>query len=130
MPLNSELTVAPAGAAVSSLIAASVALPVATGASLTAVMVSDSATVAEEMCVVPPVAPVRLSVAPLVMPAALDQIGAQRGRRAVVVRRRHKPQQVAGIERDRAAVVAEPSAVQLPPPLLEYCQAPLVASTV
>src|SRR5215467_6444088 len=37
------------------------------GASFTAVMLSDSATVAAEICVVPPVAPVRLSVAPLVM---------------------------------------------------------------
>ena len=63
LPLNSEVTVAPAGVAASSLIAASVALPDATGASFTAVMVSESATVADEICVVPPVAPVRLMVA-------------------------------------------------------------------
>ena len=67
LPLNSEVTVAPLGAAVFSLIAAKVALPEAIGASLTAVMVSESATVPDEMCVMPPVAPVRLMVAPLVM---------------------------------------------------------------
>ena len=33
--------------------------------------------------------------------AALDQIGAQRRGRTVVVRRRHKPQQIRPIERDR-----------------------------
>ncbi len=38
-----------------------------TGASFTAVMVSLNATVADEISVAPPVAPVRLSVAPLLM---------------------------------------------------------------
>ena len=54
LPLNSELTVAPAGDAVSSLIAASVALPEATGASLTAVTVTSMTSVALEKAVVPP----------------------------------------------------------------------------
>ena len=47
--------------------AASVALPDATGASFTGVMVSFNATVAVEIWVDPPVAPVKLIVAPLVI---------------------------------------------------------------
>src|SRR5689334_16656642 len=54
LPLNSELTVAPDGDAVSSLIAASVALPDATGASFTAVTVTSITSVALENAVVPP----------------------------------------------------------------------------
>src|SRR5207244_8003704 len=54
LPLNSEFTVAPAGDAVSSLIAASVALPDATGASFTAVTVTSITSVALENVVVPP----------------------------------------------------------------------------
>src|ERR1044071_7778165 len=54
LPLNSELTVAPAGDAASSLIAASVALPDATGASFTAVTVTSTTSVAAENAVVPP----------------------------------------------------------------------------
>src|SRR3954464_14241846 len=61
LALNSDVTLAPVGAAVSSLTAANVALPDAVGASFTSVMVSPSPPFAAEICVVPPVAPVRLS---------------------------------------------------------------------
>src|SRR5262245_52677325 len=67
LPPNSELTDAPSGLGVSSLTAASVALPLATGASLADVTISDSATVPDEICVGPPVNPVRLTTAPLLI---------------------------------------------------------------
>ena len=74
----------------------------ASGASLTAVIVCDRATAAEEMCVAPPVAPVRSSVAPLMMVGPeFDQVRAQRRRRPVVVRHRYKAQEVSRLERDR-----------------------------
>ena len=57
-PPASVATVAPALALVSFT---------PTGASFTGLMVSLKATVADEICVVPPVAPVRLIVAPLVI---------------------------------------------------------------
>ncbi len=72
LPLNSDVTVAPVGDVASSLTAANVALPDATGASFTGLMVSLSATVADEICVVPPVAPVKLSVPPLLIACPLS----------------------------------------------------------
>src|SRR4051812_21328116 len=69
LPLNSELIVAPAGLLVSSLIAARVVVvPTTVGASLTAVTVSESATVPELYWVVVPVpVVVRLTVVLLVI---------------------------------------------------------------
>ena len=64
LPLNRVLTAAPAGLAVSSLIAASVALPEATGASLTSLTTREAVSVAVENAVWPPLAEVSAS-APL-----------------------------------------------------------------
>src|SRR3989338_8897440 len=72
LPENSELIVAPLPVNTSSLRAANVALPDATGASLIALIVSLNATVAEEMRVVPPVAAVKSIAAALVIDPPLS----------------------------------------------------------
>src|SRR6188474_3186263 len=54
LALNSELTVAPGGLAVSSLIAASTALPLATGASFAGLTTNDAVSNAVENAVEPP----------------------------------------------------------------------------
>src|SRR3954463_2687342 len=127
LPLNRLDTVAPLGLAVSSFTAASVAVPLATGASFTALIVSDSATVALEICVVPPVAPVRLIVEPLVIARPLSirfALNAVAGPlKFAAGTKRSKSVELSVIA---VVVVALPRLVQLVPPLVEYAQLPFV----
>src|SRR5258706_183827 len=131
LPPNSELTVAPAGLAVSSAIAARVAAPDATGASLTAVTVSDRATTPEEMWVVPPVAPVRSRATPLVMLWPLSiRLALRPGAGPLKLLAGTKRSRSAALRPTAAVALAPVRSIQLAPLLAEYCQTPLAASAV
>ena len=132
LPLNKLLTVAPEGLAVSSFTATNVALPEATGASLTAVIDVPKDTVAAEIAVVPPFEETFTPVAPDVT-VVLESINLTVNDGAV-------PFQLAAGKKRNLSLAPTPSVkallsdtvpivVQVLPSVV-YCQFPLLVSAV